>query len=367
MSTHLTQKEFAEIVQWKKREENDHLDACTTCQEVLKLLEEAYDAANGTPPSEKVPLQTYDFHEYVEMLYSDSISSQQAADFYQSLISSPKYLQVTFNMVEDSFRPITEAELEELAVYKELSFAKKNVPIPRRKPVERIDTPVPMVDWLRDVFETLFPRPAVWVPALLVLVMMGGFGGRRLYVYYQTTRNLEMAEVELERIGIFFQNPQLSGDYFARMQDVFLAGGDDEKERLVQARAFVDQAISNGARGPRAAQILARTYILGREYAKADSVLNTLDDEALKSPLVLNDLGVAKYWLGDLILAAGLFQETIDADPDLVEAHFNLALVFKAMNRKAEAQKSIDKYLELERDEGWRKAALAAKRQIESL
>ncbi len=127
---------------------------------------------------------------------------------------------------------------------------------------------------------------------------------------------------------------------------------------LTQAFDLTEQAIENGSKSVTAKQLQAQIFIIQKEYNKADSVFNLIDDKDRHLATVLNDLGVLKYKKEEWQEATEYFAATIQVNSDFTEAYYNLALAQNKLGKKQEAISTLDEYLKFKNDIGWKNAAL---------
>jgi tetratricopeptide (TPR) repeat protein len=205
---------------------------------------------------------------------------------------------------------------------------------------------------------TGFKFPAFWRPlaaaASLVFALAASFWGVH---YYQTDYQIARATKLLqEQHRVFIKDARLSGGYGSSGLSE-LMGEEDEKAYLQQSRAHLNKAIAHGEESLQARQLLAQIFIIEKEYARADSILRTLEPAAKNSPTLLNDLGVYYFQQQDWASANRAFSDAIKADPRFVEARYNLALVKMQMGAKDEAAANLEEYLQIEKNDNWRNAA----------
>jgi len=203
-----------------------------------------------------------------------------------------------------------------------------------------------------------FNLPAYWRPlaiaATLVIALSAGWKG---FNYYQTGYQVAQAgDLLQERYVVFYKDARLSGGYRSSPIGVLL-GNEEEKGYLKQSRARLGKALSHGEQSLTAQELLAQTFIIAKDYVRADSVLRTLAPSAQSSPKLLNDLGVYYFQQQDWANAEKYLSEAIRVDPQFPEAKYNLALVRMKTGSLEEARKLLQDYLAVESDANWRRAA----------
>ncbi|MBV6504988.1 MAG: hypothetical protein ILNGONEN_00544 [Syntrophorhabdaceae bacterium] len=203
---------------------------------------------------------------------------------------------------------------------------------------------------------------------ILLFVMAGSWWGVR---FYQNTYPIIRAQQELQtkhrlyvNVNDFVENaPWLSGKY-TKQTVMLMAPGDEDSTYLETAQKQIDRVLQRDPKSVKAKQVLAQIFVIRQEYAKADSVLQSNAAEISDDPALLNDQGVLHFALNDLPAAAKDFVAAIKADPKLLEARYNLALVQAKLGMSAEARANLQRYVELETDEGLRRAAAEFQKQL---
>jgi tetratricopeptide (TPR) repeat protein len=231
------------------------------------------------------------------------------------------------------------------------------------------------------------PGETIWRPAFaaaVLLVLIGGlFGGVR---FYKTTYRIGQAESILEEnYKIYYADtPRLSGDYASTGIQILMGPEEEATEAsyLEEARALIKAATASGSKSTKARQLLAQTFIIEKKYAKADSILEQIDPESIKSAALLNDIGVlyfekeawetaAHYFASAIKIealdtAAHYFASAIKADPKFREARYNLALTKAKLGATEEAMAILNEYIGMETEEGWKNAALSFQNKLKN-
>jgi hypothetical protein len=116
------------------------------------------------------------------------------------------------------------------------------------------------------------------------------------------------------------------------------ASGSDVDSKLVLARSWLAQGMPDDAN-------------------KALTILNQVLQSGVETPEVLNDLGVARFQLGDYDDAIAYFNRALAASPGHNEALFNRAIALGHLNRDAEARQDWEKFINQTSDENWKNEA----------
>lgn len=118
--------------------------------------------------------------------------------------------------------------------------------------------------------------------------------------------------------------------------------------------------------------LMARAQVLLTRAAYSDAqdalrILEELVSKGVNSPAVFNDLGVAKYELGDYEGAIEAFSEALARSPDMEKALFNRGIARKHLSRQRqgdlraqlsrESRADLERFMMLEVDERWKKDA----------
>lgn len=354
-----------------------HIDKCETCSQVRTLIKLLAERAGNVKPTTLPALSGQSLSDFIIQIYDDSLSPRQAASYLKELKSSPQLFKEFFTALEEAFLPVEEEA--ELPRYDNLSIAgavlERIPPETKKNPddqtvlsdfsLPRVAPPPSAALWHR-IFQHAQGRALAWAAAVLFTIG-GTFSG---YRYYATTYRLNLAEETLAKNErIFYEYPKLSGEYRSSGIGQLMAG--DEKPKQLtpreQARQLALKAIESGSRSYKAKQLLAHISLFDRKYLRADSILGTIAGEDADRPEIQNDLGVASLWLDKPEKAVEHFHAALAVDSDFIVAHFNLALAFERMKRKEEGLQQIDIYLESEKDDIARRAALAARTRLEQI
>lgn len=216
-----------------------------------------------------------------------------------------------------------------------------------------------------------FARPRVWGPAFAVLLVLLTLGGRWGRHYAQVDSKLAQAEQILrQEHRPFYKDVRLSGGFVSSGIGGTMAAADnvidesDYKPYLQAALAQVRQALAHDAESLKARRLLAQILIIAEDHTRADSLVAALAPFAEKSPALANDLGVYYFKRKDWSSAEKYLALAQAGDSKLGEAYFNLALVKAKLGKKSEASALLEKYLPLETDENWKRAAFVLKQDL---
>lgn len=390
-NNHISQNEIFPLSR-KNRTIQDHLKECQQCSELVNILRHARKISkNLKPEGEASHPSTLQLSETITQIYECSISPQEAANFIHHVESCSQCFYYVVMTVEEALSPIPDAVLAEIEAYSDISLAEKALqaapaPTPSRlsKSLKTVQEKmkksgekkeggaltIPQsvrpvrIPWTRKLEQLLVPQLA-YALVLLIAVVGGTFGGFR---YYQTTYRINKAESLLtENHRIYMANTSRpSGGYASKGIDVPMAGEEsaEKSSYLTQAFSLAEQAVENGSKSPKARLLQAQVFIIQKEYHKADSVFNLIDDKYLD--IVLNDLGVLKYNQEEWQQAKEFFEAAIQANPEFTEAYYNLALAQNKLGKKEVAISTLNKYLSLENDEGWKNAALSFLQKLQN-
>lgn len=218
-----------------------------------------------------------------------------------------------------------------------------------------------------------FPSPPLWQPAFAVLLTLLALGGRWTYRYVQTDYKIQQAAKLLrEEHRIFYEDVRLSGGYASKGAGMTMGPGDSTSENqretyIDRAQDQVKQAISNGATRTTAEQLLFQISMMSQDQAAADTLARVLEPLAPSSAALANDLGVYYFQRKEWRKAEEYFTEACANDPKMLEAYFNLAHVKAKLGEREEAFSLLERYLLIEPDDGWKRAALSLKQALQKV
>lgn len=92
---------------------------------------------------------------------------------------------------------------------------------------------------------------------------------------------------------------------------------------------------------------LGRAHLKAREYVKAQLALEKAVQGSPATAELMNDLGAALLFQGQIQRAINLFDAAAEIDPDFAPSQFNLALCHLARNDRVAARASLQKFLRL--------------------
>jgi hypothetical protein len=276
--------------------------------------------------------------------------------------------------------PASEAERIELAslpklppqeqIAKILEYAKKQESV-WVKIWEGIKTIFQIAEsFISVLLSSLFgKRDPVWqfvfAGVALLVVAAGSFWGMQYYKKGYRVGKAERLVKAHYQVSVPDQEPRLSGDYAPTGLGTLMGSSEENRPYFAQAFKLTEDAIANGYDSPKAKRLLAQIYILNDQYTQADSILQQLKQDSPTLATALNDLGVIYFRKKNWKMAAQFFAAAIQADPQIKEARYNLALAKIEMGEAAEVIAILDDYIKLETVDGWKDAARRLKRDLQ--
>jgi len=281
------------------------------------------------------------------------------------------------SLVKNSLAPAS--ELEKQAIHQMTSITPKSQ-VSRVLSYVQADSKVQqrevgatgLWDWLKhflrfpETFAAGWHSPALAALALLLL-SIGAYQGIRAY-----NRSWQLAEAERllqQNYRVYMKDTaRLSGGYGSSGVAALMSSEQAERTPSYseKALAFAQKAATNGANPDKIRQIEAQVYLIQKNYEKAELIYRQLKAQESRSAPLLNDRGVLYFGQQDWENARNAFEASLKADPNFREAWYNLALVKERKGDLQGALSALDRYLELETDEGWRNAAVEFKKRLES-
>lgn len=166
------------------------------------------------------------------------------------------------------------------------------------------------------------------------------------------------------QVSVPDQEPRLSGNYAPTVLGRRMGPTVKKQPYLAESLELTESAITHGYEGNLGKQLLAQIYILNQEYDEADSILQQLRQAPQALATTLNDLGVMYFNKKDWARAAQSFAAAIDANPQINEARYNLALARIEMGETTGVVAILDDYIKLETVDGWKDAARKLKNNL---
>ena len=94
-----------------------------------------------------------------------------------------------------------------------------------------------------------------------------------------------------------------------------------------RARIICEQRLEENPLDPAALQLLGAICLRERKHTEARAILERVNEVSPGCPLILNNLGLAREYLGGLAAAEQCFRAALDIDPQFAAAYFNLSEV----------------------------------------
>ena len=209
--------------------------------------------------------------------------------------------------------------------------------------------------WLRMLVPAVrIPSPAFAFAATVVVMVGGGLWGVR---YYQTGYQVSIAEKLLQKnYRSYIGDVRLAGNFEPTARSTELGPSDKQVGYVGEAQEKLASALDHGADSIAAGRLLAQSLIISDQLDEARSVLQALSPKETMSAAVQNDLGVIQFKLANYEAAAAQFNAAIDLDSQFRQSYYNLAIVKGKLGQPQEAILLLQRFLELETNEGWRRA-----------
>lgn len=298
-------------------------------------------------------------------IQSGSVDESFAQNFLSWLIQSPPFFEKLYTKLDQVFNLQSETdlpELQEVAIKSDEEilqqagiFAKSNE-MDSQSIIENVKTYInDIIDNIADWFQEK-PKLAYSVISILVISITSPLGIR----YYNTSYQLILAENLLQdNYRIYMSDtPRLSGGYESTGISMLMSDEEEKDSYLDDALEKTKIADNYDSEIPEVKRLQAQIYFIHKQYNQTDSVLNLIDKNERNSAPILNDLGVLKYSIGDIEKSIQYFESTIKSDPIFNEAYYNLALAKSKIGKNDESISLLNQFLKIEKDEGWRNAAL---------
>jgi len=112
--------------------------------------------------------------------------------------------------------------------------------------------------------------------------------------------------------------------------------------RFQEAESELQETLRLDPHFAQAKYYLADAYVMDQKPEKALPILDALAKEEPADSRALVDLGKALDKLNRTEDAARAYQAALGADPSRADAHYQLALVYRKLNRVADFQRELD-------------------------
>lgn len=221
-------------------------------------------------------------------------------------------------------------------------------------------------DWWQRL-KAFFPQPAftpAFAAAVVAVVVLGSFGGYRLYLRQQINGDVRRGYEALQQQWHVSENDfRPAGNFpvsmLSRPHSAVPAAAADPA-----AQAFAS-ALSREADNRQALLGLALMHSFSGRMGPADSLLQILLQRDSTDAEAWNQYGLilARREQDEAALAA--FTTALRQRPDYHEAAYNRALLLTRQRRRAEAAAAWREYLRRDGNSAWSEAARAHARQLE--
>ncbi|MDX1998006.1 MAG: sulfatase-like hydrolase/transferase [Thermoanaerobaculia bacterium] len=154
---------------------------------------------------------------------------------------------------------------------------------------------------------------------------------------------LSLAELGRAAEAVTLLSPfALTGELETR---VTLAEAHSEAGRQTEAEALIAQVLSTDPEDPRALETSGLVALRQGRWALARDRSQQALEQNGTLPRAWNNLGVARFQLGDREGALDAWQKAVDFDPKLFDALYNLGMKAAAAGRTEQARRALDAFL----------------------
>lgn len=358
----------------------NHLAKCERCARNLKILTQVDEILNMK--DKKVEDDIYGFQKSSkcisdELLYrylDGNVIESEAEVIEKHLNACPICFSNIVSIVKNLFLPITDFEKSEITKLRTITPDEQVSKIlqycgqPGEKSVKgkKVKITATIKKRVKEFFEKWIYTKYIWRPAVifsvLVFFIVGIYSGEK---YYYTGYQISQAEkLLLNNHRIYIEDPRLSGGYGSTGISVLMGSEEKEPSYVEQTKLKLNKAIKKGSKSLKARHLLAQSFIIEKQNAKADSIFMAIGDTINTSAALLNDIGVLYFQKRDWKMAERQFQSALEIDKNFLEAYYNLALTEIKLHEPNEAMSFLKKYVEHEHNEAWKNAAQSLMNKI---
>lgn len=327
-----------------------------TVNQLLKIIDELKQLTvpGKNIEKENIPNSFSEIDNILLELQAGSVQPDRAQSFINWIIESPQFFDRLFTKFDQISNMQVEGdlpELQEVAIKSDDMILEELGILKKEKSASKFEE---LIDRIRGWFVAK-PRLAYATVLLLILSISSPFGVR----FYNTSFQLMQAENLLqENYQIYMsQTPRLSGGYTSTGISMLMSE-EDKKDYLSDAFEKTKNADDYDSDLPEVKQIQAQIFFIQKAYAKADSVLKLINKNERNTAPILNDMGVLEFSQDNYERSIQYFESALKTDPEFTEAYYNLALAKVQTGQIDEARFHINQFLNIEKDEGWKNAAL---------
>jgi tetratricopeptide (TPR) repeat protein len=313
----------------------------------------------------QIPRTFDEIDELLMKLVAGNASRAEKKNFLSALYYSQHFYQRTLLKLEQLIPAQNEKLLPSLAdihlksdeqIMSDLGLVKEKLNPDKQVYIFRI--PVKFFQKVIQIFdfETSGKRRLIVATACFITILVAALFALR---FYNTTYQMKLAEELLrENYRIYMEGtPRLSGGFQPTGIRTLMSNDQSGQDFIDEASQYANRALASDSSLQSAQYLKAKIMVIKSEYKSAADIFKQLEESGISSAPLYNDIGVTYFDLGKVEESVGYFQKALNKVPEFREAYYNLILAFQKLGRRTEAINLLKKYLEIEKDEGWRNAA----------